>query len=425
MRTLLPLFCLLTLLVGWQGAWSQVPLSLDSAVQRAYQHAELQRQVEITQAVTESNVGRIGKTYLPTLDLNAVSTYQNEQISIPVTIPVPGFVPPTAPLNLNNALLTIRQWIYDGSQSHHSRMIEEAAGASSLLEIETQRQQIKTTVMQHFFAVLLAEKHQQILTKKQAVLQQRFKEVASAVRNHVLLQTDADLLQAEIVQLSQAMVETQFTRLQHLRALEQLMGSPLPESVELIRPSVVLDRTSSVTGRPDMLLLDSRMNELEARKNAVSTTYLPKIGLFADVGLGLPGYDIFDDSPAMMARAGLTLSWHLFDWDKGGAQEESLELTRQLLTLQKQQLITQVSVQTNAQLTELERAESMLASDQELVKLYASISTTYAVQLQNGTITSAEYITQLNKEESAQTNLELHKLQALVATMNYNTMLGR
>ena len=67
----------------------------------------------------------------------------------------------------------------------------------------------------------------------------------------------------------------------------------------------------------------------------------------------------------------------------------------------------------------------MLASDQELVGLYASISNTYAVQLNNGTITSAEYIAQLNKEELAQTNLELHKLQALIATMNYNTMLGR
>ena len=174
-----------------------------------------------------------------------------------------------------------------------------------------------------------------------------------------------------------------------------------------------------------MLLFDSRMQEIEARKNAIGSEYLPKIGLFADVGVGLPGYDIFDDSPAMMARAGLTLSWHLFDWDKGGAQKESLELTRQLLSLKKQQLTTTLSVQTNAQLTELERAESMLASDQELVGLYASISNTYAVQLNNGTITSAEYIAQLNKEELAQTNLELHKLQALIATMNYNTMLGR
>ena len=65
-----------------------------------------------------------------------------------------------------------------------------------------------------------------------------------------------------------------------------------------------------------------------------------------------------------------------------------------------------------------------MQDDAELVNLYKSVADAYSVQLKNGTITSAEYITQLNKVQEAESNLELHKLQLQVAIMNYNNLLG-
>jgi hypothetical protein len=58
------------------------------------------------------------------------------------------------------------------------------------------------------------------------------------------------------------------------------------------------------------------------------------------------------------------------------------------------------------------------------VELYTQVADAYAAQLENGTLTAAEYITQLNKAEEARINLELHRMQLLIATLNYNTLLG-
>ena len=64
-----------------------------------------------------------------------------------------------------------------------------------------------------------------------------------------------------------------------------------------------------------------------------------------------------------------------------------------------------------------------MRDDEEMLQLYASVSAAFASRLENGTITSADYIQQLNKEQEARSNMELHKLQVLIATLNYNTIL--
>jgi hypothetical protein len=71
------------------------------------------------------------------------------------------------------------------------------------------------------------------------------------------------------------------------------------------------------------------------------------------------------------------------------------------------------------------RAEELMKSDQELLLLYSSVTNVYAVKMMSGTITSAEYVAQLTKQEQARVNSELHKLQYLVAVMNYNSAMGR
>ena len=73
----------------------------------------------------------------------------------------------------------------------------------------------------------------------------------------------------------------------------------------------------------------------------------------------------------------------------------------------------------------IEKAEALMRSDADLVRLYTSVAESYASRLRNGTITSSEYLTQLNRQQTAQADLELHKLQRLTATLNYNIMLGQ
>lgn len=419
LKTIFTALALLPLLLGAQNV-----LTLDSCINQAYRNFAFQKQMDYTQQVTEANISGIKKNYLPTLDLNAQATYQNEQISIPVTIPIPGFEAPAAPLNINTALFTLRQWIYDGSMTHNQRLIQEAAGNVSLQEIGVQKLEVKNNVMQLYFSILLQEKQRTILQDKTKVLEKRLAEVEAAVKAYVLLASDRDMLKAEIVQLKQRITEIEFGRKASIRSLSQLLGLDILTDTKFSEPQAQLLATTDLSMRPDVQLMNYQMNLLEAQKAMIKSNYLPKIGVFADGGFGYPGYDIFKDEISPMARVGISMQWHIFDWNKGSTQRQSLNLSQSIIRLKQDRLKMQVGAQREVEQSQIEKARALMLNDEELLQLYTSISAAYAAQLQNGTITSADYIQQLNKEQEARTNLELHRLQLIIATLNYNTLLG-
>jgi outer membrane protein TolC len=418
-------FLITLLLLGvFTTSNAQSVLTLDSCINQAYRNFEFNKQVEYTNQVTEANVSGIKKNYLPTLDLNAMATYQNEQISIPLAFPIPGFEAPVAPLNINTALFTLRQWIYDGSMTHNQRLIQEASGNVQLQEIGVQKLEVKNSVMQLYFSILLLEKQQVILLDKASVLQSRLKEVDAAVESNVLLASDRDMLKAEIVQLKQRSTEIEFGRKSSISGLSQLLGIDISEDTKFTQPEAEITPSTDLSMRPDVKLMDYQMNVLEAQKGMIKSSYLPKIGVFADGGLGYPGYNLFKDEISPMAKVGVSLQWHIFDWNKGSTQRQTLDLSQNILRLKQDRLKMQVGVQREAQQSQMEKTRQLMLNDAELLDLYTSISAAYAAQLENGTITSADYIQQLNKEQEARTNLELHKLQLLIATLNYNTIIN-
>lgn len=415
-------YIILTLMLSAQ-LYGQGLISLDSCVSQAYRNFEFSRQIDFTNQVTQANIAGVKKNYLPSLDLNAAATYQNEQISIPLQIPVPGFEAPVAPLNINNALLTLRQWIYDGSATRNQKLIQEASGNVSLQEIEVQRLDLKNSVMQLYFSILLQEKQLLILEDKKKVLDERLREVAVAVESHLLLESDESVLKAESVKLKQGITEIQFGRRASINGLEQLMGIAIGLETIFDQPEVEITGTTDLSMRPDVQMLSSQINLLEAQKGMVKSNYLPRIGVFADGGLGLPGYDIFRDEIAPMAKVGVTMQWHIFDWNKGSLQRQTLDLSQSLTMMKQDRLKRQIGVQRSVEQNNMEKAKRLMQDDAEMLELYTSISAAYGSQLENGTITSSEYIQQLNKEQEARTNQELHKLQLLIATMNYNTLM--
>lgn len=403
----------------------QSPLTLDYCIQSAYRNYDFLEQENLTVEITRKNVARIERGYLPTLEFNAISTYQNTQITVPIKVPIPGITFPSVPLNLNTALFTLRQWIYDGSAIHHNSLVEKAAGNVTLLEVESQKLELKTRVIQRFFSVLLTDKQIENLLLRERVLSEKLDEVTVAVDNKVVLAAERDLLQAEILSLRAAMIESKYVRSEQIISLGELMGEKLSVDADFESPSATLDYNGNLDERPDVRLLDRQIELMEARKGSISSIYLPRIGLFADLGIGYPGYDIFNPNVAPMAKIGVSLSWKIFDWEQGALQKQSIDLSKKSLSIQRRRIRTQASLMAESFRISMTKAEDLMKSDRELLKLYSSVTNVYAVKMTSGTITSAEYVAQLTKQEEARVNSELHKIQYLVAVMNYNSTMGR
>jgi hypothetical protein len=73
---------------------------------------------------------------------------------------------------------------------------------------------------------------------------------------------------------------------------------------------------------------------------------------------------------------------------------------------------------------EIIKLEKMITMDVKIVNAKTAIRKASSSQLDNGVITTSDYIVDLNAENQAQFNLKLHEIQLIMAKQNYNTTLG-
>jgi hypothetical protein len=75
-------------------------------------------------------------------------------------------------------------------------------------------------------------------------------------------------------------------------------------------------------------------------------------------------------------------------------------------------------------IAEINKAEELIIRDKELIELREKISKSVSSQLDNGVITSSQYLTEINAEASARLDLESHKIQLVKAKLDYQAALG-
>jgi hypothetical protein len=71
------------------------------------------------------------------------------------------------------------------------------------------------------------------------------------------------------------------------------------------------------------------------------------------------------------------------------------------------------------------KLKEMIITDEQLVAIKDQITKRSAIALENGTITSADYIRDLNAALQAKANLETHKVQLAQSSVNYETIKGK
>jgi hypothetical protein len=85
-------------------------------------------------------------------------------------------------------------------------------------------------------------------------------------------------------------------------------------------------------------------------------------------------------------------------------------------------LNTNISVKQHLQ--EIDKLKKLIAVDQEIIDIRISVKESAIAQLENGVITSSEFIRELNAEDTAKQNLAIHTIQLLLAQYNYKITIG-
>lgn len=411
---------MITPLIGW----SQSEVLLDSCISWSYDHFEYQSQSRAYQESAELADKNASKNWYPKFVLDGNATYQNENIELTLP-PVPGLESPQVPLNFNRILINFNQSIYDGSMTANQRKLEQSKYSILEQKVETEKIQVKSKVTGIFMSILLTTDNITLLESKRAVVAERLKVLESASEYGSVTSVTLKSLQAEILKVDQQLIEAKHTQKSLYISLSEITGKEILDSTELIKPQPLISYDNNVENRPEIKLLNMQIENFELQKGMIQTTRNVRINAFGNIGAGYPGYNIFKDEVAPMALIGVKLQWNIVDYGKVKNDKQILSLSQNITLSEQSRARTQFVTELKTQQQEVKKMQDLLAKDDQMIALRTEITKIKAAELDNGTITSTDYIAELNQEEEAKLNQKLHELKLVLAELNYLTIQGK
>ena len=101
-----------------------------------------------------------------------------------------------------------------------------------------------------------------------------------------------------------------------------------------------------------------------------------------------------------------------------------LNVKKNVVETQRETFNKNIQLLANKEFENIKKYEKLIPKDKEIIKLRNKIVKNAASQLENGVITSTDYIKELNLETQSKIDLETHKIQLLQSKVNYITILG-
>jgi outer membrane protein TolC len=138
--------------------------------------------------------------------------------------------------------------------------------------------------------------------------------------------------------------------------------------------------------------------------------YIPHIYAFGQAGYSYPGLNMFEGKPAGYYIVGAKLSWQIFDFNQAKKEKQLIELQKERIDINEQDFDRNLSISIENEQQQMENLHLLIASDDEIIKTKTEISKASASALDNGTITTADYLNDLNAEIKARFDYEKHKI---------------
>jgi outer membrane protein TolC len=121
---------------------------------------------------------------------------------------------------------------------------------------------------------------------------------------------------------------------------------------------------------------------------------------------------------------GAKVTWNFWDWHQTNREKQILDLNSSIIENQKNAYDMANKAQVQQYLADVRKAEELIKSDEEIITLQKSITFSAASQLEHGTLTAADYVTQQLAEEQALLTRNLHKMQLLQSKALYKAATG-
>ena len=419
MKKFILLICLFEVFIS--EAQSTDSLSLTYCLDQTVANFPLIKQKDIYPAISNLQIENLSKNYLPQMTLNGSATYQSEVTSIPINMP--GI--PEIYKDNYKATLDINQMVYDGGITKSQKKIEDASLKIDNQKVTVDLYTMKSTIIQLYFNVLLMQEYEKQYKLVIDELTGKLKTVESAVRNGAQMQTNADLISIEILKTKQLIEDIINTKNANIDMLALYMNKPLKPGSSFGAPKNLSDPTDTICIREEQKLFDFQKNRLDEMKKLSTGRLTPRVSIFGQAGYGRPGLDMFSTTFDPYYMVGARLSWNFWNWNQTKNEIKILDYQKELVNNLREVFDQTLKISIEKELSDIRKYQDLIEQDMEIVKLRESIIKAYSSQLDNGVITSTDYIIHFNNKNQSVLLYETHKLMLTRSIVNYLYLLGK
>lgn len=161
------------------------------------QNAPQYGQLKLNSQNVDIEQAKVSSTNLPQVSVFGKAWYQSDAVS--VSIPAIGLEGLGVDNFQYNAGVNIDQKVYDGGMVAIQKELSAIEGKIKDLETETHLYKLYELVNAYFFGIAMTQKNMEALGLKLELLKTREKSVRSGVRNGVVLQSELERLESEIL----------------------------------------------------------------------------------------------------------------------------------------------------------------------------------------------------------------------------------
>lgn len=409
------------LLLGSDFAIPQAQLTLEECYEKARTNYPLIKQKDYIAQTKDYSVSNIWNGYFPQITLLAQATYQSDVTEVP--LPLPGIVIQRLSKDQYKVAVDVTQTIYDGGIMGSQAGIQESINEIDDQKIEIELLKIKERVNQIYLGILLIESQLTQIDFVKNDLNASISKLEAAYANGTATKPDVDVLKAELLKTEQRKIELYSSRISYINMLSLLINESLNESTIFSTPTQVNFLAEEII-RPELNMYSAQKYLIENQSGISDSKIIPKANLFFQGGYGKPGLNMFINDFDWYYITGIRFSWSLSNLYSYGNESEINQLNQQSIDAQTETFLLNTKITANQQLQEIDKLKKLIDVDKNIIDLRTSVKESAKAKLENGVITSNDYIRELNAEDTAKQNLEIHKIQLLLAQYNYKITTG-
>ena len=407
------LILILVLLSVFSG--NSQSLTLTECQELARNHFPLSRQQGLIDQVTKNTIEALMAQYFPQFRLNGQASYQSDVTKVDLQMPdgFPKINIPTPEKDQYKVYLDVSQTVFGGGSLGVQQQITRAEAEVQKQQVEVELYKLRDKINQVYFGVLLADEQLKQTEILKSDLNTALEKVKVMVKNGVSLETNQLNLEAELITLHQNSSNIVLGRTALLEVLGKLTGKELSPETQLIKPGSFSPEITN--SRPELKLIDFKKTSLSLQNRQLAAMNVPEISLFLQGGWGKPALNMFSTQFEPYYVGGVRFNWYISRLYTIIRDRRNIDTRLKMYDVEKEVFQLNNEIEQTQKRSKITQLRSVLQTDNELIALRSKIKQTSQIQLENGAITSSDFIREANAENQARQSKALHEMQLQLA----------